>query len=406
MSTPGGPWIVGEGFPDVVAQIFEAGTTIINEDGLFVYNAVPAKGTLILAIAGAAGTDQFGNNFAQGLNIGVWDPVTGDQDQHFGVDDNGNLYLADHAGATRIYMDPAAQILNFYTPGTASLLMSLAGTAGTDPFTGQTYPQGLAVYGANGQIINVEINGSVLSVNLMSGGAAEDNPANIQAFLAALGAGVTRIDGRMFGPTVTGFTDQAWIGLQSSASDGSSFAGGNLYYIDRGGTNHPLLEWGEGVLIAPGLADNNPMTVGELILSKTGDQTINTFGFQALTGLVCNMAANSKYYIEGVLFGENLTAAVNDLWACVFPAGSTATLWGWFAPNAASTPIVTTSTAGGTFTSPAYPVGTIYQFHFGGTCTTAGASGTFSVQGSESAAGDTWKTFDGWSVKVRRVSGG
>jgi hypothetical protein len=64
--TSPGPWTVGQGFPDTVATVFQAGDTIINSKGVFVYAGVPGAGNLIASIAGAAGTDQFGNPYRAG----------------------------------------------------------------------------------------------------------------------------------------------------------------------------------------------------------------------------------------------------------------------------------------------------------------------------------------------------
>ncbi len=46
---------------------FNAGNTIINIHGIFVYSGTPATGNLIASIASAAGTDTFGNIYPQGI---------------------------------------------------------------------------------------------------------------------------------------------------------------------------------------------------------------------------------------------------------------------------------------------------------------------------------------------------
>lgn len=66
MTSPN-PWgITGEGFPGVIAQLFEAGDTIINQNGLFIYSAAPAAGDLVFSLAATAGTDPFGNAYLGG----------------------------------------------------------------------------------------------------------------------------------------------------------------------------------------------------------------------------------------------------------------------------------------------------------------------------------------------------
>lgn len=67
---------VGTGFPLSVVTIFQAGnTTIINSAGTFIYDGPPALGTLIIAMASAAGTDPYGNHYS-GPGIAVSIPGT------------------------------------------------------------------------------------------------------------------------------------------------------------------------------------------------------------------------------------------------------------------------------------------------------------------------------------------
>lgn len=56
------PWgVVGPGFPDTVVTVFQAGDTIINSGGLFIYGGAPGPTTLILSIASSTTTkDPFG----------------------------------------------------------------------------------------------------------------------------------------------------------------------------------------------------------------------------------------------------------------------------------------------------------------------------------------------------------
>lgn len=72
-----GPWIVGEGFPDVVATSFQAGDTIINSTGLFIYDGAPAAGNLLFAFTATSGEDQFGNTYAGGESITALTDLTG-----------------------------------------------------------------------------------------------------------------------------------------------------------------------------------------------------------------------------------------------------------------------------------------------------------------------------------------
>jgi hypothetical protein len=65
------------GWQTQVAVQLQAGNTIINPDGLFVYSGTPALGSLIASICPVEVNDQFGNDALQGitsyfLNSGKW----------------------------------------------------------------------------------------------------------------------------------------------------------------------------------------------------------------------------------------------------------------------------------------------------------------------------------------------
>jgi len=55
------------GWQTQVAVQLQAGNTIINPDGTFVYSGAPAAGNLIITQAPAPGTDQFGNQYLDGV---------------------------------------------------------------------------------------------------------------------------------------------------------------------------------------------------------------------------------------------------------------------------------------------------------------------------------------------------
>jgi hypothetical protein len=54
------------GWQTAVAIQLQAGNTIINASGDFIYSSSPATGNLVASVAPAGGTDQFGNNFVAG----------------------------------------------------------------------------------------------------------------------------------------------------------------------------------------------------------------------------------------------------------------------------------------------------------------------------------------------------
>ncbi len=122
---------------------------VINQSGEFFYDGPVAKGNLILSVAAASGVDPAGNTFDPVLNAGVWDAVTGLIRQHFGIDRNGNLYLADSTGTTRIFGDPEKGQIDFYSaagPGAGNLLLSLSPAGGTDYGNINTVLNGMVSY--------------------------------------------------------------------------------------------------------------------------------------------------------------------------------------------------------------------------------------------------------------------
>lgn len=67
------------------------------------YAGTPAIGNLGAAFSATAFTDSSGNVVPAGFNWGDWD-ATGVLRNHFGIDLNGNTYLADPNGTTRIFV--------------------------------------------------------------------------------------------------------------------------------------------------------------------------------------------------------------------------------------------------------------------------------------------------------------
>lgn len=55
------------GWQSAVTVQLQAGNTIINPNGTFVYSSAPALGNLIASVAPAAGTDPFGNSYVEGI---------------------------------------------------------------------------------------------------------------------------------------------------------------------------------------------------------------------------------------------------------------------------------------------------------------------------------------------------
>jgi hypothetical protein len=98
---------------------FEAGNTIINDQGMFVYSGTPTTGNLIASIAEAQGTDTYGNVY----NPGVWSyngaQQTGIEDGELNLTSNGTQFwtiAADSASGDLLIEFPVSNGYLFVTP--------------------------------------------------------------------------------------------------------------------------------------------------------------------------------------------------------------------------------------------------------------------------------------------------
>lgn len=134
--------------------------TVISGVFLLYSSATPALGNLVVSFAPiAGGTDTVGNVYPQGFNFGVWNNA-GVLQQHFGLDDNGNVYLVNAANQTTIFMNPSTESIGFYPAGTGlnNLSLYIAAVVGNDSF-------------GNGQIIGFtsQTPGGGLFININTG---------------------------------------------------------------------------------------------------------------------------------------------------------------------------------------------------------------------------------------------
>lgn len=151
-------------------------------DAIFVYQT--GVNEIAISISPTGGTDTFGNVFFGGFNVGD------QQGAHFGVDLNGDLFLANAAGLTTIYMNPAAEVIGIYPAGlgAGNLAESIAAAAGNDThgnpfqagFTSQVpggglftnMNQGVIQFGDTLAAAPFSQNGSIVIVHTGSPGAS------------------------------------------------------------------------------------------------------------------------------------------------------------------------------------------------------------------------------------------
>jgi hypothetical protein len=241
----------------ITATEFAGTDFVIDSAGEFFYSGTPALGNLIAAIApNAGGTDAYGNVYPQGTNFGKWN-AGGVLEQHFGIDDNGNIYLASSSGVTVVEGQTVDGAMLFYGSagqGAGNLNVSVAPAAGSDA-AGNNYVGGVEVQNG-GQIIT---QGTAASIReyisaggnpeklWLSGYANEDVSAGIFTNLFNIGDPDEYITWWLFGPSVTGQKDAAFIQLNSSQNNAADNAFGSLGYDDTSG-NHVtgMLNWGPG----------------------------------------------------------------------------------------------------------------------------------------------------------------
>jgi hypothetical protein len=110
--------------------------------GLFVYSPAAGNGNLIASIAGAGGTDPYGNTYPAGATFGELGAGTTN------IDPQGDIILNNAAGQPVIFLSPALSAILVYAPppGIGQLLVSAAAAAGTDQY-GNAFPAGLGVTG-------------------------------------------------------------------------------------------------------------------------------------------------------------------------------------------------------------------------------------------------------------------
>jgi hypothetical protein len=156
-----------------------------------------------------------------------------------------------------------------------NLLVSIAAAAGTDQY-GNAYKRGVTAYGAtsaNAISMQAGESGTNAFVYLFSGRSEENMPAFLTVQTDNIGDSDEYLNAYLNGPQVDTYVDYVYMNLQSPTKDGTGYAGGNLVYVDRSGSSHTLLEWGEG-----GVVINNG-TVNDVTLAYAGEVTEGTSGF-------------------------------------------------------------------------------------------------------------------------------
>jgi hypothetical protein len=174
------------GWQTIYVPFLFAGNTIIDQDGIFVYNGTPTTNNLELSVAATAGTDSFGNAY-----------LSGEFSYFEGISQWTAMGIQPLAGQ-------AAQLAWYYTTGLTEtgwiLGGSLAATAGVASPTGSPLQynangQGLLIGAANPE--PVELNGYI-SYGGLTAPAAHTGFANTYADANSNLKFVSGIDGNAY----------------------------------------------------------------------------------------------------------------------------------------------------------------------------------------------------------------
>jgi len=293
MTTPGGPWIVGEGFPDVVATVFEAGDTIINQQGLFVYSGTPGPGNLIFSIASTAGIDQFGNNYGAGVNAG------NQAGAHLAISDQGDLLIANSADQPVLFIYHGDGSIRLYNPAgiaAGNLATVVSPAAGTDS-AGNPYEAGIT--SATPGSYQIQVSGGFIFFGSQNPATTITEDGDITITDSTTAAGVPAVS--VASPTaVTGQTGQ--LQLFGQSQDGS--AGPQASLVVETGANASSLNLfpAAGVLQAfiENSIDGNNYDLGRKSVYTTGTQAISSTTQAPVTGLSIPVAAG-KYRFRAVI---------------------------------------------------------------------------------------------------------
>jgi hypothetical protein len=203
----------------------------------------------------------FGNATGQGfVNPGI---VVANQVVIFGANDGMFLYNG----------SPAL--------GNPPVSYAVGGGTTKDPY-GNTLPvlspnPQIVVTGSDGVYVQIAEFDDSAQVTLGSGAAAESLASALfaQNFTSPSPG---YVEAGFFGPAVAGYPDIAEVELQSSYTDGSSYAGGNLIYKDRSGNDNILQQWSEGGLITGVPNSDNTFFEQQVYLSRADDTLFNVPG--------------------------------------------------------------------------------------------------------------------------------
>jgi hypothetical protein len=268
---PAGTSQPGSG-PAPAGQIFIGKYVIIfgPVGGLFLYDGPPGPGNPPIFAITQAAADPYGNPVTPGA-----------------ATDAGMPFL--------IYSGP---------PSSSDLITTISAAGGTDAF-GNSYSPGIVVGPSIGvagtPVINIFNSGGTPFIELSTNRPEEVLPGFISTQVQNIGDVNEYLTAIFSGASVSGFPDTAWVNLQTSPKNGSGDAGGNLFYTDRSGVEHPLLTWGASGVTVKDIDDGNTYDVGHLDQFNTAAVPVTTTAFTPIPGFGIPVVAGKAYAFNGMI---------------------------------------------------------------------------------------------------------
>lgn len=349
-------WSIDKNGDAFFFNITSSGSLIVSASGgLFVYNGLPAFGNPPICAITEATEDPFGNPASALANFG---PLAG---AHFGIDNSGNLYLANSSGLTTIFLSPDNELIAFGsdvvpgglvsmtlaqiagtvfggaaypagialsglpmliysgTPAAGNLVASSAPASGTDTFGNDIIGSGFTVYGSGGQAIQMTDAGGDAEQIFFTGAAIEGLAAaiNCQALLSSALLSLT-----IKGPAsnVTGHVDQVIAEMNAAQNIAANSANMLFYYLDQAATFHQYAGYDcTGFSIQAGRVTAVDPTTGTLATPAKAETWHNMSMLNGWTATTARyrLGAENRVYIDV----EISSAAATTQQFATLPAG-------------------------------------------------------------------------------------
>jgi len=375
----------GQGFvnpSEIIAQI----VIIEGSRGrLLVYDGVPAFGNLILSIAGEAGTDQFGNVYGSGENVG-------DQaGAHLSISETGDLLIANASDEPVLFIYHGDGSIRLYNPagialGNLATVMSPA--AGVDS-AGNVYPAGITSLIAGSYYTNLQ--GGFLFFGSQNPASTINQDGDLTITDALVAGGVPAIT--LASPTsYGGATGQ--VQLFGEASDQSAGPQASLVVNFSDGTSSSINLFKSGGILqafVENSVDGNNYDIQRLSRISTVDTTTTSTSPIPITGLSAKVGMGT-YRIHGMIWVD-MGAVGTEIRIGMSGPAATGVVVFWKNMQVAEN--VATSVEGSFLMTsitnfllgPALTAGANYVIEFDGSFTFT-AAGTLNIVIGEQTAGD------------------